>query len=224
MAAGDDADLATSTYWDSRYSGTDGENPVHEWILSYTTLLPFLERQMFTAFPIARPEPTSGDLTTTSTPRILHLGSGDSEIPSKLHEAGYTSQSCADFSPVLVSIMKQRHAALGISWHEVDVRCMPEIPSASFEIAFDKSTLDAMMYGSPWDPPAEVRNSIRAYLAEVGRVLAPGGRFLAVSFRQPHFVRPLLEASGEWTVELETLVAGESSFEYFGWCLRRRDG
>lgn len=41
------------------------------------------------------------------------------------------------------------------------------VPDASVDVAFDKSTLDAMIYGSPWDPPDEVVESTGRYIGEV---------------------------------------------------------
>lgn len=58
----------------------------------------------------------------------------------------------------------------GIIWKHADVRNMSQIPSASMDVAFDKGTLDAMIYGSPWDPPEEVRDNISQYMREVCQV------------------------------------------------------
>ena len=59
-------------------------------------------------------------------------------------------------------------AAGAITWQQADVRQMEEIiPSESVDVAFDKGTLDAMIYGSPWDPPSEVRTNTGRYLREV---------------------------------------------------------
>lgn len=41
------------------------------------------------------------------------------------------------------------------------------IADSSVDVAFDKSTLDAMIFGSPWNPPAEVRENTARYLGEV---------------------------------------------------------
>jgi EEF1A lysine methyltransferase 4 len=62
-----------------------------------------------------------------------------------------------------------------------------------FDVAIDKSTLDTMLYGSLWDPDSEVRENVGAYVDEVARALIPGGRWLHITYRQPHFLRPLLE-------------------------------
>jgi hypothetical protein len=74
--------------------------------------------------------------------------------------------------------MKDRHAATeGIEWRLMDVRDMQGVDDASVDVAFDKGTLDAMIHGSPWSPPQEVRDNTSAYLGEVRRFF-----FLSLSF------------------------------------------
>ena len=71
-----------------------------------------------------------------------------------------------DFSAVIV----ERMAALkteGLTWLNADVRNMPVIEEHSVDIAFDKGTLDAMIHGSPWDPPDDVRENSGLYMKEV---------------------------------------------------------
>jgi hypothetical protein len=73
-----------------------------------------------------------------------------------------------DFSKVVVQAMLLRHGNVGgITWKHADVRCMDQIPSESVDVAFDKGTLDAMIYGSPWDPPDEVLDNTGRYVREV---------------------------------------------------------
>lgn len=49
----------------------------------------------------------------------------------------------------------------------MDIRSL-EFDDASFDIAIDKATLDAMLYGSLWDPEDEVKENVRRYVDEVG--------------------------------------------------------
>lgn len=55
----------------------------------------------------------------------------------------------------------------GLTWVCEDVRDMPNIESRSIDVAFDKGTLDAMIHGSPWDPPDEVKDNTGRYMKEV---------------------------------------------------------
>lgn len=65
--------------------------------------------------------------------------------------------------------MAARHSAdeASISWRVADVRHMTDIVDAAFDVAIDKGTLDAMISGSLWDPPEEVRTNTRLYIDEV---------------------------------------------------------
>lgn len=64
--------------------------------------------------------------------------------------------------------MTERHKDIpGIQWQRVDVRDMPTVTTGSIDVAFDKGTLDAMIYGSPWSPPDEVKENTSKYLKEV---------------------------------------------------------
>lgn len=55
----------------------------------------------------------------------------------------------------------------GLSWLKADVRDMPVIQDQSIDVAFDKGTLDAMIHGSPWNPPDDVRENSGLYMREV---------------------------------------------------------
>jgi len=108
-------------------------------------------------------------------------------------------------------------------WEVMDVRQL-SFPADSLDIAIDKATLDAMLYGSLWDPPDEVKRNVKAYVDEVARVLIPGGKWLYITWRQPHFIRPLLQRPGVWTLQSETLAdepGGGGMFEYFGFVMKK---
>lgn len=48
----------------------------------------------------------------------------------------------------------------------MDVRGL-KFEASIFDIAIDKGTLDAMLHGSLWDPPADVRKNVADYVNEV---------------------------------------------------------
>lgn len=142
--------LGHPEYWNSRYAESDGTHPTHEWFKSFDTLKPFFAEHLFKRDHMAR---------------ILHLGSGDSTIPNDLARQGYRNQICVDFSSTVVNLMAAK-AEDGITWKYGDVRSLVDVPDESIDVAFDKGTLDAMIYGSPWDPPDEVRENTTKYINE----------------------------------------------------------
>ena len=154
---GEDGEFADCSYWDNRYSKSTASEPSYDWLRSYQSLVPFFEKHLFVPKPPA------------TRPHILHLGSGNSTVPIDLHRAGYTIQACIDFSTVVVDTMKQMHEEGGdIKWVTGDVRDMKQqVPDASVDVAFDKSTLDSMVWGSAWDPPETVIQDTTHYINEV---------------------------------------------------------
>ena len=200
--------LSTPAYWDERYASADGKNPTHEWFRTYDALHHFFTKHLF--------EPYSPQ----KSPRILHLGSGDSTVPSDLAARGYQNQLCVDFSMNIVEVMNKRQVT-GIEWQWMDVRDMKPVADSSVDVAFDKGTLDAMIYGSPWDPPDEVKSNTGRYVDEVFRVLKKDGVFLYITYRQPHFMKPLLNPDHKWKLELESLEDENGSFGYYGYILAK---
>ena len=66
--------------------------------------------------------------------------------------------------------MKSRHEAeTGVTYQVGDVRDMKDLETGSIDVAFDKGTLDAMIFGSPWSPPEETLENSGKYMKEVGR-------------------------------------------------------
>ncbi|KAF4991635.1 hypothetical protein FDECE_13983 [Fusarium decemcellulare] len=211
MTIEEDQQLGRSEYWDGRYATSGGDEPTHEWFRSFADLEPYFRKNLFET-----PGRTAAD-----NPRILHLGSGDSVVPAELAARGYRQQLCVDFSPVVVDLMTKRHENIeGIEWQQVDVRDMPSVHDKSIDVAFDKGTLDAMIYGSPWNPPSEVRDNTSRYLKEVHRTLKDDGVFLYITFRQPHFMKILLNPDDIFQMEMEVL-GDEGTFDYYGYVIRK---
>lgn len=69
--------------------------------------------------------------------------------------------------------MAEQHRNIeGIEWTYMDVRNMDSIEDRTVDVAFDKGTLDAMIHGSPWNPPDEVTECTSQYLKEVAPSVA----------------------------------------------------
>ncbi|CAI6336952.1 unnamed protein product [Periconia digitata] len=216
------ARLGHAEFWDERYAkatsndtnnddDVEDKKPTHEWFRDFKSLEPFFAQHLF---GVKKPE---------DDPKILHLGSGDSTIPYDLLNHGYKGQLCLDFSSVVVDLMTSRHQnqSQEVEWRVGDVRSMISVASESIDVAFDKGTLDAMIHGSPWSPPDEVLENTGRYMKEVVRVLKKDGIFLYITYRQPHFVKPILNRDDEWDMHMEILGGGDS-FEYYGYVLRRK--
>lgn len=205
-------ELAHPEYWNERYTseqetGQDGTQPVdsYEWFRNFETLRPFFAEHL----------PAS-----SSRCHVLQLGCGSSTLTADLHALGYTNQTSVDFSQVIIDAMKSKYSHLESRWCVMDVRYL-ELSDGSVDMAIDKGTLDAMIHGSLWDPPDDVRCNVGKYVNEVARVLRPGGKWLYITYRQPHFMKPLLAREDLWTLSVEVLGEGAGVFDYFGFIMKR---
>jgi len=177
MAEDPNAELSRQEYWDERY-GKDAEKgeKSYDWLRNFDTIRPFLTKHL----PAA-----------SANSSILHMGNGNSvgqlvmildlsvfhqkfdnltssdkqTLPASLLELGYTNQTAIDFSPVVTQNMATAHP--DINWQVMDIRKLT-YQDFSWDICIDKATLDAMLYGSLWDPEDEVRENVKSYVDEVG--------------------------------------------------------
>ncbi|KAF9245351.1 S-adenosyl-L-methionine-dependent methyltransferase [Melanogaster broomeanus] len=198
-------DYGTKAYWDSRYS-QEAPDSTFDWFKSYADLACHI-----------RP------LIPDKTARILMLGCGNSRFSEDMWEDGYRNIVNVDYSAVVIEQMHARHAKVrpNMEWHEMDVRSL-SFEDASFDIAIDKGTMDAMMTSSTdvWDPPEETVKDCTAEVSEVLRVLRPTGVLLYITFGQPHFRRRFLIGPHAPTTKLEIKELGES-FHYYMYILRK---
>lgn len=108
------------------------------------------------------------------TDRVLLPGCGDAPLAMDIYKCGFTRLTCVDFAASAVARLHASFAALGEAAEEVaflveDVTAMSS-PAGSFDAVLDKGCFDALA----------IEDS-SAYLAEVYRVLRPGGRFACVT-------------------------------------------
>ncbi|KAI9644093.1 hypothetical protein NHQ30_007445 [Ciborinia camelliae] len=204
-------ELSHPSYWDNRYAGKfdpeteeiihdqdEGEENVaakkeiesFEWFKDFQSLQPFFEKHLPNA------EAKGGE------------GEGPKTLTYDLHTVGYRNQISVDFSEVVIQRMSEKYSDLNTTWTVMDVRDM-KLKDGEIDVAIDKGTLDAMIHGSMWDPPQEVRENVGRYVDEVARVLKSGGQWLYITYRQPHFMKPFLLREGIWETEMEVL-GGES--------------
>ena len=112
-------------------------------------------------------------MNTRPPKHLTHALRTHQTIPRDFADRGYGNQLCVDFSQVVVDLMSKRHECIkGIEWRYLDVAKMDSVPDKSIDFAFDKSTMDAMVHGSPWSPPKDVTTMVGSYMQEVS--LRPG--------------------------------------------------
>lgn len=148
-------------------------------------------------------ESSLASLPSSHTNNYVHIA-----LSEKMHADGFINLTNIDYSETIIDEMRARTAHLipPQEWLVMDMRRLL-LPSESFEIVLDKASLDAIWTdgGSVWDPSKALRNDIKAVVDEVLRVLKPGGKFISISFGQPHFRKPLMERSEQWSLEVNPI-------------------
>ncbi|XP_026881821.2 eEF1A lysine and N-terminal methyltransferase [Electrophorus electricus] len=133
--------------------------------------------------------------------KVLVVGCGNSELSEQLYDVGYRHLTNIDISETVVSQMSQRNARRrpDLTFQQVDATQMC-YESGSYQAALDKGTLDAMA--------SEEEGTLASrMLAEVGRVLAAGGRYVCVTLAQEDVIRLAVEhfAGAGWAVRIHCL-------------------
>lgn len=122
--------------------------------------------------------------------KILHVGCGNSRLPEALYDSGYHNIANIDSSEVVISQMQERNSKrAGMTWSAMDATRM-QYDKDSFDLVLDKSLIDTLACAS------DANTVVKKYLAEVVRVLRPGGKLISVSFGTPITRRKFFAESG----------------------------
>ncbi|MED6119283.1 hypothetical protein PIB30_010526 [Stylosanthes scabra] len=165
-------------YWDARYVQEGGS---FDWYQRYSALRPFVRTYI--------PPPNSS---------ILMVGCGNAVMSEDMVKDGYESITNIDISSVAIQMMRTKYDHIPqLKYMQMDVRDMSFFPDESFDGVIDKGTLDSLMCGT--DAPI----SAAQMLAEVCRVLKPGGTYMLITYgdptvRMPHINRPVYN----WKISL----------------------
>jgi ubiquinone/menaquinone biosynthesis C-methylase UbiE len=114
-----------------------------------------------------------------------------------------------DFSEICIKNMQERNVEKrpSMKWLVMDILDL-KYKDQSFDIVLDKGTMDAIMCekGDVWNVSEELAAKVDAMLSGVTRVLKPGGKYIYITFGQPHFRKPLmLKEKYGWTFQQETI-------------------
>ncbi|XP_066295909.1 EEF1A lysine methyltransferase 4-like [Branchiostoma lanceolatum] len=192
-------EYAKKEYWDRRYEEEDS----FEWFKGYDSFRDLVLRNV------------------KKTDKILMLGCGNSPLSADMYRDGFRHITNIDYSPACIRRMAHKHDNMAaMTWLEMDARQLT-FPDGMFEVVLEKGTLDAFMVAekSPWTVSEETAHFCHQVLQEVSRVLCPGGRFISISFAQPHFRTPLY-ANDAYGWSIRTDKFGDC-FHFFFYTLER---
>ena len=118
-------------YWDDRYSKAGGQASF-DWLENYESLKDLLE-----------------EFIESKEAQILILGCGNADFSEDLYDAGYQNIINVDISSVVIEQMKARNreSRPSMEWLVMDITDMSHFESNTFDVAIDKSTIDALLCG-----------------------------------------------------------------------------
>lgn len=146
-------------YWEKRYA--EHQDATFDWLENYTSLQPFVHT------------------TVKKDARILILGCGNAELSEEMYQDGYENIENIDISAVVIEQMTARNLDKPkMKWSVMDVRDL-KFQSNSFDLAIDKSTIDALLCGS------QAYLNVAKMTKEVQRVLKVDGFYMAISYGTP---------------------------------------
>lgn len=153
----EELDFSMVAYWDKKYNEDD---TLFEWLQNYDEMKHYI-REHF-----------------SKDARILVPGCGNSAISANMYDDGYKNLVNMDFSPVVIDQMARRYEDRpDMTWHVMDIKHM-DFEDNTFDIVFDKGTLDALTCGENTD------EAMFAACSEYARVVKPDGLIYIVSFGQ----------------------------------------
>ena len=92
-------------------------------------------------------KPLLSKLLPTKDAKILVLGCGNATFSEHMYDDGYQNMDNIDISSVVINQMKLRNShRKGMTYQVMDVRNI-DFPENYFDIAIDKSTIDALLCG-----------------------------------------------------------------------------
>ncbi|OHT16635.1 Menaquinone biosynthesis methyltransferase [Tritrichomonas foetus] len=180
-------DYETPEYWDNRYSQT---TEMYDWYQEWEQLLPFLK-----------------DIQFTGDERVLNLGCGNSTSSYQMVETVFKSVVSIDISVVVIFQMQQKYADdPRLTWETMDCTNM-SFDDESFDVVFDKGTLDALICSDQSIPV------VKATFDEVARVLSPGGIFIEVSYAPPDHRHKFFKDIGDQWIRRDLIPVPHPSEE-----------
>ncbi|CEF68086.1 Methyltransferase domain-containing protein [Strongyloides ratti] len=173
---------STKYYWDNRFK----EEETYEWIANFEEFGNILLKYL-------KPDD-----------KILHIGCGNSKLSQQLFDRGFKNITNLDFSSVIVEkgIINESH----FSWTCDDITKLKTIPSKSFDIVLEKAVIESITTKekSPWNYSKETSNDLDNIFQSIQRVLKIGGKFISISFTQPHFRIPHMLRYPFWDIVTDT--------------------
>lgn len=136
--------------------------------------------------------------------KILNVGCGNSRLSEEMYEEGYQNITNIDISHTCVRYMedKLKTKCPNMTYRQMDVMNMKDIPNAEYNVVLDKGTLDSILCGDNSEENCE------KMLLEINRVLKPNGIYICVSYGSEEHRKEYLKnkSINFWDVKVERVI------------------
>lgn len=194
------ADFEKQSYWRERFASETS----FEWLTSSESFMAILEPHLCSPSDPARPT------------RILHLGSGTSDLQNHFRSRGYLDVTNVDYEPLAIERGQQRERAafdnVRMKYVVADVTQLSYglRQNREFDVVVDKSTVDAVSCGG--------ETAFRRMVYQVRKCLAKDGLWISLSYSARRFDIEALPFEVEVIAKILTPKFKASDPDVFHWC------
>lgn len=192
-------------YWDERFE----EEEEYDWLVTFKSV--------------------EKDLLRILSPKdkILIVGCGNSTFSADLYDAGFHNLVNIDYSKKVIDRMSAKHSAERplMQWTEMNMLYLDAYPDEFFDVVLDKAAMDALMVdeGDVWYPAQSVIDAADQMCCEINRVTKKDtGRFVQISFAQPHFRSKYLMGYRKTDQEYSPYESHQGYNERYNWWLTHK--
>ncbi|KAI0159876.1 S-adenosyl-L-methionine-dependent methyltransferase [Hypoxylon sp. FL1284] len=194
-------DFEKQSYWRERFASEES----FEWLASSESFMSIMEPYLSAVCRERRP------------PRILHLGSGTSDLHNHLRRKGCPDVTNVDYEPLALErgrrLEKGAFGDVQTKYVVADATQLGggDLPrNAAFDVVVDKSTVDAVSCGGA--------TALLRMAAGVRSRLADGGLWISLSYSATRFAAPELPFDVEVIAEIPTPKFRETDPDVYFWC------
>lgn len=191
------ADFEKQSYWKNRFT----TETAFEWLLSSKDFIALIQPHIFHLPP---------------TSRILHLGSGTSDLHNHFREGGFLDVTNLDYEPLAVergrALEKERFEDVRMKYVVGDATKLREEVGFEglFELIVDKSTVDAISCGGD--------EALMRMAGGIKQCLAEGGIWISLSFSSQRFHISNLPFDVKAIAQVPTPKLKPTDPDIFHWC------
>ncbi|CAD98571.1 2 SAM dependent methyltransferase; S-adenosyl-L-methionine-dependent methyltransferases + spermidine synthase (SAM dependent methyltranferase) [Cryptosporidium parvum Iowa II] len=194
-------DFTSSEYWSEFFKKYGGEsNRAFEWYGDFEVLRDLLIQSL-----------RNSGRSELDNKRILHVGCGNSTLPAKLYDEGFTDITNIDFSSQIIELMREKNKSReGLKWVCMDIEkdfgdyVEKAENLGKFDTIIDKGFLDAYLSDSTSENGLSSRKKSTDFLNSSINLLAPNGRYILITLGQEYVAKAL--TMGLYNKGLEVIV------------------